>query len=149
MKTNLKRGIIIGIIAIGLLGAGVGYYLYNKGPVNVRSASGIPVNSTELYAAYLADTTSAQKKYSGKILEVSGQIKEITLNQQEEQLILLKTGSEGGYINCTMEEKGENLQTGMQITVKGICSGMGSGDPDLGIMGDVYLTRAVIQNQKP
>ena len=144
MNRNLKKAIIIGILATGLAAAGIGYYLYNKGPVNVASSSGIPVTSDALYSAYLADTTTAQKNYSGKILEVTGEIKEISLNQQNEQVILVKTGTEGGHINCTMENNHANLTIGQKVTVKGICSGMGAGDPDLGIMGDVYLTRSVL-----
>ena len=144
MNRNLKKGIIISILAIGLAGAAIGYYLYNKGPVNVSKSSGLPVTATSLYSAYLADTAIAQKKYSGNILEITGEVKELSLNQQNEQVILLKSGVEGGHINCTMEKNNGNLKTGMQITVKGICSGMGAGDPDLGIMGDVYVTRAVI-----
>jgi len=144
MNKSVKTGLITGIILLILAAGGIGYYLYNKGPLNVRTASSTPVTATDLYSSYLSDTSTAQKKYSGKVLEVSGLIAEVTSNQQGEQLVLLKTGAEGGHVNCTMEEKAEGLKPGMQVTVKGICSGMGAGDADLGIMGDVYLTRSLI-----
>jgi hypothetical protein len=37
-----------------------------------------------------------------------------------------------------------HVKPGDAIVIKGLCSGLGGGDPDLGILGDVYITRATL-----
>ena len=41
-------------------------------------------------------------------------------------------------------EEVAGLAENKQVTLKGICTGMGMGDADLGIMGDVYLVRCYL-----
>jgi hypothetical protein len=43
-----------------------------------------------------------------------------------------------------MEKDAAVLPENKQATLKGICTGMGMGDADLGIMGDVYLLRCYL-----
>lgn len=144
MAKNTKKIILfnIGILLIAV--AVIGYYMYNKGPVDVKSSRGIEATSNELYTSYTTDSVSAHKKYDDKVLKVTGEVSEVSQNTQKQQVILLKTSTSGGYINCTMEEAGPNVKAGDMVTVKGICSGIGQGDVDLGILGDVYLTRSFI-----
>ena len=128
------------LVACGIFG----YYMYNKGPIDVKSSTGVKATPDELYTSYTTDSISAHKKYDDKVLSVKGEVKEITQNSQKQQVILLKTSSSGGYINCTMEESISNVKPGDSVTVKGLCNGIGQGDADLGIPGDVYLTRSFI-----
>jgi hypothetical protein len=144
MTGKTKKIILITIAILVIAAVSIGYYMYNRGPVNVNNSSGLPINAGALYTAYTADSVAARKKYDEKILEVTGQISEIKQNTQDQQVILLKTSSEGGYINCTMEVPASNLKVSDHVIIKGICSGIGQGDPDLGILGDVYLTRSII-----
>jgi len=58
--------------------------------------------------------------------------------------ILLKTGTEDASVNCTMEEDAKNITANSQVSIKGICSGIGQGDEELGIRADVYLTRCIL-----
>jgi riboflavin synthase alpha subunit len=75
------------------------------------------------------------------VVEVSGKITQVSLNQQHQQIILLKTNVSGGSVNCTMEEKANNIKAGDSIVLKGICSGYIGGDMDMGLPGDVFLIR--------
>ena len=59
-------------------------------------------------------------------------------------VVMLQTSEAGAYVNCTMEEKAAGLVENKEATLKGICTGMGMGDADLGIMGDVYLVRCYL-----
>ena len=144
MKKSAKKSIILFILLLALTGAGICYYLYNKGPVDVQESSSVKTNAATLYDLYIKDTATAQTKYSGKILEVSGEIHDISVNQQQKKILLLKTNADGAYVNCTMEENARNIHAGDKVNVKGICSGIGEGDADLGIKGDVYLTRCYL-----
>ena len=144
MKKSAKKSIILFILFLALTVAGIGYYIYNKGPVDVLDSNSVKINAATLYDAYIKDTATAQTKYTGKILEVSGDIHNISVNLQQKKILLLKTNAEGAYVNCTMEENAQNVHAGDKVNIKGICSGIGEGDVDLGIKGDVYLTRCYL-----
>lgn len=144
MTKKVRNNILLIILLLILSGAAIGFYFYNKGPVDVQDSSAIKVNAVELYDAYIKDSATAQKKYTGKILEVSGDVHDVSLNQQQKKIVLLDNGSDGSYINCTMEDSTANIHASDKVKIKGICSGIGEGDTDLGIKGDVYLTRCYI-----
>lgn len=132
--------------AIGLIGTcAFAYYQYNKGPVNIKSASAQKIEAVQLYKAYTSDSVSAQKNFNGKVLEVRGKIEALTSNQNNEKLLLLNTGEEDAFVNCTLEEENvEGLSKGDMVSLKGICTGLGQAEPDLGIKADLYLTRAYL-----
>ena len=141
-KTN--KYILLTILLVAVIAASFGYYLYNKGPEDVKSSSATKINAPELYKLFITDSTRALKKYAGQVLQVKGQVTGISLNQQKQQVILLKTAADGAAVNCTMEEDPGKININDEIEVKGICSGIGQGDEDLGIKGDVYLTRSFL-----
>jgi len=146
MRLNTKKIIFIFILSVAAIGAATAYYLYNKGPVDVKSSSGIKINAEDLYNAFSSDSVSAQKKYSNRILNVYGIINTVTVNVENKQIVTLKTSIDGAYINCVIEEPTAEINTGEKVNIKGICSGIGQGEPDLGIKGDVYLSRCLIVN---
>ncbi|RYY42822.1 MAG: hypothetical protein EOO06_20600 [Chitinophagaceae bacterium] len=142
-----RRSTIAAIILLLLLaGAAVGYYFYNKGPVNIQNASATEIDAATLYTLFLTDSTAAQNKYSGKILAISGIVAQSTVNQAGLPVILLQTPSGDGFVNCSLQAKDDRLITpGDPISIKGICSGLGQGDEELGLQPDLYLERCIIQ----
>ena len=144
MTTKTKNNIIVSLIIIVMLGGAFGYYLYNKGPLDIKNSAALPIDATDLYSSFITDSTAAIKEYSGKVLLVKGQVNMVSFNQQKEKIILLKTATGEAYINCTMEEDPGNVKPNDPVNIKGICSGIGQGDEDLGIKGDVYLTRCFL-----
>lgn len=143
--TARKKNIIFLILAILVIVAIAGYYFYNKGPVNIKAAAAIKTEATSLYQAFSKDSAGAKKMYWNNILEVSGIVKKVSKNQENQFVVLLQTNEAGAYINCTLEEAVGAPAENSQATLKGICTGMGMGDADLGIMGDVYLVRCYLQ----
>ena len=139
-----KKNIVIFFLAVIIIAVAVGYYFYNKGPVDVKHATAIKTEAALLYQAFLKDSTGAKKTYLNNILEVSGLIMKVSKNQENKLVVMLQTNEAGAYVNCTMEEDVTGLFENKQATLKGICTGMGMGDTDLGIMGDVYLVRCYI-----
>ena len=144
MTRKTKKTILVAVLLVAVLGASVGYYLYNKGPMDVKNSSAQKITATELYDLFSKDSTAALKKYAGKVLLVKGLVNSVSVNQQKEKLILLKTTADGASINCTMEEDPGNINANDEVNIKGICSGIGQGDEDLGIKADVYLTRCFL-----
>jgi tRNA_anti-like len=147
MKKKAKKIILISFVALLLFGAAAGYYLYNKGPVDVKRSKAVTVHATELYSLFSSDSLKAKEKFTAKVLLVHGEVTEVSVNSKLQKIVLLKTGIDGAYVNCTLEEPDESIVFPGPISVKGICSGIGEGDADLGIPGDVYLTRCIVSTK--
>ena len=147
MKHNTKKIFIIAVLSMLVLSISAGIYLYNKGPLDVRSVRGTPVDAGELYSLFTNDSVLAGKKYISRVLLVSGQVSEISVNASQQKIVLIKTGTDGAYVNCTLEEASNDIAVNKPISIKGICSGIGQGDADLGIPGDIYLTRCIVSDK--
>ena len=144
MQGRTKKTIIFSILGLAVMVVLLGMYLFNKGPRSVKEENGIKISASELYQLFSKDTLAANKKFTDKILEVSGIVIKINQNQQNEAIILLGTNDAGAYINCTMEGPADRIREKDAITIKGICTGIGMGDSSMGIMGDVYLMRSYL-----
>ncbi|HRN92456.1 MAG TPA: hypothetical protein PLE75_08110 [Ferruginibacter sp.] len=145
MKAKTKKMMFLGALGALLVAVSVGVYLYQKGPLDVRSARGIPVEAEALYRAYVTDSSAARNLYDTKVLAVSGVVESVSHNAQQEQVVLLQAGGNGFFINCSMDET-VSLKGGDRVVLKGICSGQGEGDAEMGIPGDVYLGRVILSN---
>jgi len=141
MTPNMKKIILYAVLGVVVIGACIAYYLYNKGPVDVKNASGTKISASSLYQSFSKDSSLANKNYRDKIVEASGIVEKISQNLQNQAILLLKTGENGAYVNCTMEGPAQGIKEKDSVAIKGICTGMGAGDADLGILGDVYLVR--------
>lgn len=140
------KKIAIVILILAVAGGIAGYYLWNKPHQDVANAAAKKVTAIELYRAFTTDSVAAKKNYSLQVLEVSGVVSSISKNQQQEQVVLFKTATAGASVNCTLEGAANDIKEGSTISIKGICDGIGQGDADLGIMGDVYLVRCYLAN---
>jgi pectate lyase len=136
-----KKAWVVGSLIIVAAAASIGYYLWNKPAVNVSGAAGVKTGAASLYKTFSTDSLTAKKTYTQQVVEVAGVVNGTSVNQQNQIVVLLNTGMEGGNINCTMEGKAAHIKKGDGVIIKGICNGLGQGDPDLGILGDVYLVR--------
>jgi hypothetical protein len=139
--TARKKNIIFLFSAIIIIAAATGFYFYNKGPVNISNADAIKIDAVALYEAFSKDSVQAKKNYADKILEVSGVVKQVSKNQQNQVIVMLQTNEAGAFINCTLEGESADLTENKPVLLKGFCTGMGMGDADIGILGDVYLVR--------
>ncbi len=141
-----KKYLLFFVSLAVVIAAAIFFFQYNKQPVEVLRATGMPVAAKALYEDFVQDSFAA-KKYLQKILVVSGTVTRISQNQQDQAIVMLKTGSDAAFVNCTMEGRPGNIRAGDQCTIKGICTGMGEGDTDLGIPGDVYLVRCYMTGE--
>lgn len=137
-----KIGLVI--LALVLAAAVAGYFLWNKPHTDVSSSEGIKVDAAALYQAFMTDSSAANTIYVDKVVEVTGTVKKISLNQQEQTVVVLQTSTGDAAINCTVEQKNAGIKETDKIKLKGICTGLGEGDTDLGIPGDVYLIRCYL-----
>jgi tRNA_anti-like len=143
-----KNILYITVLIIAVAGI-IGYKMYNKQHFSVSSATpAAEVTAIALHQTFTADSAIAKSKFTGdetnhKVIKVEGEIAAINEDQQNNTLVLLKTATEGAFINCTMEGKITNINAGTKVFIKGVCTGYNF-DADMGIPGDVILTRCLI-----
>jgi len=144
MAPKRKKIILLLVAGIIAIGAACAFYLYNKGPLDVKDAKGIQVNATDLYQTYFKDSLQAVKKYSNKVVETTGKVAQVTLNQQNQAVVLLITNETGAFVNCTMEDSTAVIKEDQTVKIKGICTGIMGMDLSMEILGDVYLSRCYL-----
>ena len=118
-------------------------YAYNefmRKPADLSKSDAVEtIAASDLYALYSNYEDSANKKYLGKILAITGSVVEIE-NQQDTLLtILLGDTLQPGRVSCLIDKKqteaAKNILLGDVLKLKGICTGY---------LLDVELNRCVI-----
>ena len=141
MYKKFKRYVVLIFIIAITIAALIGYQIWNKPHENIKNAVALKTNAIELYNSLTNDSANSKNLFINKIVAVSGEVKQVSKNQQNQQVILLKTNVSDGSVNCTMEENIKNIKSGDRVLLKGICIGYIGGDNDLQLPGDVFLIR--------
>jgi hypothetical protein len=129
------KKISIGIILIALTATVVIYTMYNKPHRDPKKEESIPVNANDLFRSFEEDETKANALYLDKVLAITGNVSEITANQNMTPIIVLETENLVFGIRCTMDNAETKVQTGETVTIKGICTGY---------LSDVIITNATL-----
>ena len=134
---SIKR-ILLVVVVLGLIGAAVGYALWNKPHENMQSSKAeATVEASALFQEYNADEKAANDKYLGKTIAVSGKVKETSTTAGGPAKITLETGDEFTVI-CELDALSQHARTdfpaGETVTFKGKCDGLNL---------DVQLSRCV------
>jgi hypothetical protein len=148
MAPKTRKIIFIAVISMIAVVAVTVYMMWNKPHKNVKDAAAVKTTAVDLYNSFISDSAKANTMYADKVVEVTGEVSQVSQNQQEQQIILIKTAVGGAFINCTMEEKAADCKTGDPVSIRGICSGYIAGDADMGLPGDVFLVRSYLSNEK-
>ncbi len=127
--------IFIGLVLIGIIGAGLGYkFIYNKPHTNYEKAkTDYSLSSQELYSDYQNVREASEKKYNGRVLEISGILNKVeTPESMTIAVFVMKEGIFGDEgIRCTMlPGHSENLNSyeGKKVIIKGYCTGYNDTD---------------------
>lgn len=138
----MKRKALLTIAIIAaLIAAYVVYSNFLKtAPAMKDLVAEFKLSAVELYAQFEADEIAANAKFQNKILEISGEVVEVTSEEGGNPFISLKTDG-FGVIKCTLEsapsfEALQKIEIGGEITIKGECIGM---------LLDVLIERSIIQ----
>ena len=144
----MKRIAII-VILVSIVGAA--FYAYRIYTGKVKSLDDVKAEAnttaTDLIAAFEKDSVAANMQYLGKVIEVSGTIKNI---EKESGTIVMGNAESMSSVRCSLDtnfvKKINGLNINNQITIKGACTGFNS--DELGLGSDVVLNRCVIPNYK-
>lgn len=134
-RTLIMRWTVITIsISIAVL-IFAGYRRYNKEHRSVENERSIKVDANQLFKSFERDEITANSKYLDKVLEIGGVVSEVITNQSGASVLLLETYNPLYGISCTMKNSTENIQPGMRVTIKGICTGY---------LSDVVIKEAIL-----
>ncbi len=151
-KKILKIGLIVGISAI-VIGGAVALYMFNMPHRDVQSTNiDFRLSASDLVTEYLNDGLLANDKYlqeegDSKVLAISGPIKSIAKNLQDNFVILLQDDSPAG-VRCTFmissNQNASELSIGQVVTVKGVIRSGAEYDEDMELYEDVILEKCDI-----
>lgn len=132
------KKILIPVIIIGIIAAGIGYYMYNKPVASLeKKKADVSVTANQIIAEYEADEKAANEKYLGKVVEVSGTVSTIT-DEGGKVKVQLQTDNPMALVICELEDGKDagQIQAGQQAKVKGLCSGY---------LSDVVLVQSTVE----
>ncbi len=141
MGKKFKRYVLLIFIIIITIIALIGYRIWNMPHQDIKNAVAVKTSAIKLYNSLTNDSANTKALFVNKIVAVSGEVKQVSRNQQNQQVILLKTNITDGSVNCTMEENIKNIKAGDMILIRGICIGYIGGDNEMQLPGDVFLIR--------
>jgi tRNA_anti-like len=114
----------IGIVLISL--AGWGIYTVYKPHRNVESDQAVAtLTATNLYSEFLNGESIANKKWVGKVIEITGVISSVS--EAGSYISVNLSATADGGVNCSILKKdlppGNTLNKGDSVTIKGKCTG--------------------------
>lgn len=132
----LLLSILLVVVAVGIYA----YREYHRKPEALTEVGAdAALTADSLLAAYSTNEDAANKKFLGKILDVSGVIASMT--NEQDTVINILLGPEDGmsHVSCsvsaTESSKLKSLAVGKAATIRGVCTGY---------LMDVELNRCVI-----
>lgn len=131
------KKIIIPLIALAMIAAAVGFYMYNKPVESLENKKpDVTINAEQLLADYEENEQLANDKYLGKVVQVNGKVAEISTGEGKSK-IHLETSNPISVVITELDEgnTAEGLKIGDQATIKGMCSGY---------LSDVILVRSSV-----
>lgn len=142
-----KKNILIAVLLVVIAGIIYIYREYNRMNLDVaREKSAFSVDAMELIKAFDDNDSLASRKFVGKIISVTGLVK--NMNQDERGYYTINLGDSASLssVRCSVDSMYTNLATsvkpGMKIKVKGNCTGYNE-DELLGL--DVIVNRCVLE----
>jgi len=128
MKKILKTVILV-VLVLALIVAGAWYYIMHMPEKSMAKQSpDFVIEAAELAAEYENAPTASDKKYIDRVVEVSGIVADISHDQNDQTVIILRDEQSLTGVLCTLDEKQEKAAAGIavgdRITLKGTCTGM-------------------------
>ncbi len=121
----MKKLLVI-VLVIATIGGAVTFYLYNKPHRDVASEEAAhTLTADALFDAFDADEVGANALYLDKVVEVTGEVAEVTENGAGQAVITLTAANAMmGGVSATMQQPGKvSVIPGQTATVKCRCTG--------------------------
>ena len=122
MRKWLKIVLIAGVICL-VVGSIATWWIFNKPHRDVSNEQGVQLSAQKLFDAFRTNEDAANKLYLDKAIQLTGEVAEVTTNQDGNVVVNFKTNDPLFVINCTFKTNPGTLKPGQTITFKGICTG--------------------------
>lgn len=113
----------VALLGLALSAALTVYFVYSREHRDVTAEKGIEVTAQQLFEAFAADETKANALYLDKAIQITGEVINVSTNQDGNIVVDFKTNDPFFVINCTFKADPGALKAGDSITFKGICTG--------------------------
>jgi len=127
MKLKFYKSTIILFLLFLFVGIVLKGFIFKNSAKNLSNQTAIAtLNSDELINSFTLNEKKSNSLYEGKVIEVTGKIKEISFLNDRITIILTNNNKTFGVIcdmNPNQKEKIKKLSNNQKITVKGICKG--------------------------
>ncbi|MBN1186236.1 MAG: hypothetical protein JXB49_28420 [Bacteroidales bacterium] len=138
MKTK-RTVIILLVLAVAAVGIIAVSYIFQSSDSDVKGyKTDIEISSAELVQAFENDEQEANSRYLDKVVLVTGRVDAISVEEETVNVTLKKEEDIAGVI-CSFSKTSvdpEKILVGMEISIKGICSGY---------LLDVVLNKCVVE----
>lgn len=137
-KTNLmkKKYFLIGIFFLFILMICLCIVSFLPKADLLNEKPDFYITSNELISDYLDNEPKADEKYLNKLVQISGEVKQINLTDQSSSILLVANGMSNVICQLNQNQK-TNVKVGDELTLKGICTGY---------LMDVVLVECIIVN---
>lgn len=151
---NRKKIIKFAALLIGLsiITAGaIGFYMFNQPKRDVQATkTDFGFTASQIVREYLTDAKKANIKYldeegNSKILEITGNVSNISEDYNNQKVVLLKSDHDSAGVSCTFTPETNaavnQIKPGETIVVKGIIRSGASYDKNLGMYENVIMNK--------
>lgn len=155
LRKKLKKIILLTMIPVLAAGAWQGCHEYNRTNKDFSKVKAdYRITVSEIIKEYETNDSTADQKYLGKIIELTGNVKKMEQDSDGNYTIVLGETENPTSVRCTMDSTyrmdAALIKEGSSITIRGQCTGYKKNEL-LGIPlgSDVEITRAaIIKNNK-
>ncbi|MFN0200214.1 MAG: OB-fold protein, partial [Bacteroidia bacterium] len=103
MNDLFKKLLLLGLV-VGVIGGGIGFYLFNKKVASTNDAKAdFTLKMEDLYADFEKDEKAAVEKYKDRVVEVSGVVKSKSDEDKQHIAVTLGNESMSGEIGVSLE----------------------------------------------
>lgn len=120
----MKKKILLAVLALAIIGGGIGFYLFNKKVSGLENKKAdYELTASQLYKSFDTMEDEATKKYIDKILLVEGAVVKSETGENFSTIILEAESALAGGINCSFDYSVPNVKKGQTVKIKGRCQG--------------------------
>ena len=149
----MSRKKIIWTIVLLILAGGswYGYKEYTRTYKDlIHVNADIKISVTDIIREFETNDSAANKKYPGKIVELSGNVKDIVKDESGFFTVVLGDTASLSSVRCSIDtshqQDAARLIIGSSAIVRGACTGFNK--DEMGLGSDVILNRCVIIEKK-
>ncbi len=150
-----RRNLIFPLTTLIFFGVGFGVWTglkeYNRTNEDLSTVKAdIKIPATGLISEYEAGDSSADLKYLGKVIEITGIIKKVEQDEKGYYTVVLGDTASLSSVRCSMDtahnEDAAHLTTGSSAILRGACTGFNK--DEMGLGSDVILNRCAVITKK-